>query len=240
MTEPTSLESALGEMPETPAETAAPDPVEAQPEPTPAEAQEPEPTQPEPAADPEPAQPEMVPVGVVQQLRQELRELKQAQQPKPQPAPEPLDPEHANYVNQRIAQVEMMSNAKINHMEAVMLAGGGVEGAKAVDEAIEAVREAGLFDEFGHRPDAFVHCVRWHQDQQKQAQAQKVMAEIGGDPSAYRAKLEAELRAKIEAEMVAKQTSTAAAPSLANATGTGGGPRTTWGGPTRLENILPD
>ena len=69
----------------------------------------------------------------------------------------------------------------------------------------------------------------------------RVAQEIGSDPDAYKAKLEAELRGKIEAELVAKQARDAAgkfAPSMANVTGTGGGPKANWAGPASLSSVL--
>ena len=48
-------------------------------------------------------------------------------------------------------------------------------------------------------------------------QKQQAMAEIGDDPAAFRARIEAETRAKIEAELAAKQVKgTEAPPSLAS------------------------
>lgn len=232
MTEQTSLDAALGELPETPAVEAAPEPAEAQPEPTP----EPpvEASKPEPAPEPAPAQPpEMVPVGVVQELRRELRELKQARQPQ-EPKPEPLDPEYASHMEKALAERDFAYTAQVKRLEAYV-----AHGKDRVDTALKAAEEAGMIDTLGTQADAWEQLMAWHSGVEAQAKAQEILTEIGGDPAAYREKLAAEIRAQVEAEMVAKQAK-AAAPSLANVTGTGGGPRTTWSGPTSLGSILPD
>lgn len=201
----------------------------------------PEPTQevtPEPAAAPEPPKvepkaepaPEMVPVGVVQELRRELRELKQAQAPRPQP-PEFIDPEGAQFMQHQMTMMQANFAAELSEVKA-----RSNYGSDAVDEAYKVAEAAGILDQFKGVNDPWGSLAKWHQQQ-------KVMQEVGNDPAAYKARLTEEIRKQVEAEMVAKQAAAIAgtpAPSMANATGTGGGTRTAWTGPTPLSNVLGD
>lgn len=221
----TSLDDAINPAPDTTPDT-TPEPVqeatqEATPEPTP------EPPKAEPKAEPAP---EMVPVGVVQELRRELRELKQAQAPRPQP-PEFIDPEGAQFMQQQMTMMQANFAAELSEVKARSSYGSDV-----VDEAYKTAEAAGVLDQFKGKHDPWGELTKWHRQQ-------KVMQEVGDDPSAYKARLEAEIRKQVEAEMVAKQAAAIAgtpAPSMAHATGTGGGTRTTWSGPTPLNNILGD
>ena len=227
-----------GEQPET---EAAEPPVEQEAAPEPAESVEAaEPAEPEKetepvtAAEPEKAEePQTVPVGVVQELRRELRELKAAQN-KPQPAPVPdvfEDPQ--GY--QAYMQDAVRSGVTSTKLEMSRFMAEKEFGAETVEAAYEYFnahpeQSAALLS----HPSPFHAAVEYYNQQ-------RVAQEIGSDPAAYAAKLEADLRAKIEAEMVAKQARDAAgkfAPSMANVTGTGGGPKTNWTGPAPLSSVL--
>lgn len=213
-----------GEQPEVVAEPEAA--VEAEvvvEEPAPEVAAAPEPK-------PEPA-PETVPVAVVQELRRELRELKQAAMPRPQ-TPEFIDPEGMGYMQQQVQQISQ--NVKLDISEEMARSQHGDEKVDAAFAAFQAKDDPGLNQTVMASRSPWNEVVKWHEQQQ-------VAAEIGGDPAAYRANLEAELRTKIEAEMVTKQAQARAAqvaPSMANVTGTGGGPKTTWTGPTPLGSVI--
>ena len=189
---------------------------------------------PEPETPPEPQaqEPEMVPHHVVGKLRQELRGLKAqlaaAQQPQPQ-APEFVDPEGAAHFQQQIAMMQANFAAEKSEMMARVN-----HGSDAVDAALQAAEAAGVVDQFRGQQDPWGALAKWHK-------STLVQQEIGDDPAAYKAKVEAEIRAKVEAEMVAKQAQEKAAqsaPSMANVTGTGGGPKTAWAGPTSLDSLL--
>lgn len=206
------------------AEVTTPEP---QPEPEAQVAPEPEPTPEAVSA------PDMVPAAVVGELRREIRELKQAaSRPEPQPAPEFIDPEGAQFMQQQAAQ--MASNLRLDMSEEMARQ---QHGDAVVDEAFQALQanaQPAQIQAILSSRSPWIEVVKWHQQA-------KVAQEIGNDPVAYRAKVEAEVRAKIEAEMVAEQAKAAAAqaaPSMANVTGTGGGPKTTWAGPTPLDNLL--
>ena len=231
--EQTDLAHAIGgEQPE--AVEAQPEP-QAEPEAAPVDdepkAQEPEAKpQEEPKTEPEPT----VPASVVGGLRAELRELKAQLAAQKAPEPEPdfyEDPQRA--VQHQIAPVQQ-----------------AVTGTKLEMSRFMAEREFGketveaAFEYFNQHPEQsqalLKHPSPFHAAVEVYNQ-QKVAQEIGQDPAAYRAKLEAELRAEIEAEMVAKQAKEAAArpaPSMADVTGTGGGPKTNWTGPTPLEDAV--
>lgn len=186
--------------------------------------------EPEPKAEPPAEKPDMVPVAVVQELRRELRELKQAAQPKQQ-VPDFIDPEGMQFVGQRMAEMQANHAAELSEVKARMQFGSD-----KVDAAFKAAESAGILDNFKGIADPWGSLTRWHQQQ-------TVLQEVGDDPAAYKSKLEAEIRAKVEAEMVAKQAAKVAgtpAPSLANVTGTGGGARTTWNGPTPLDRVIPE
>ncbi|MFV1536945.1 hypothetical protein [Phaeobacter sp. JH204B] len=228
-------EQPQGDAPQTPEVT-----PEATPEaPEAVEAATPEPA---PVTEPEPAKadaPEMVPVSVVSDLRAQLRELKLQQQQQP-PAPQPkppefIDPEGMGYMQQQVQG--MAQEVKLNFSEEMTRQQHGDE---TVDAALAAFKaQAGtnpaLHQAILAERSPWGAMVKWHQQQQ-------VAQEVGNDPAAYREKLEKEIRAKIEAELVTKQAqekAAQAAPSMANVTGTGGGPKATaWGGPTPLDKVI--
>jgi hypothetical protein len=185
---------------------------------------------PEPEKEPEP---QTVPVGVVQELRRELRELKAAQQRQPEaPAPDVFE----------------NPDGYREHMQNSIRA--AVNGTKLETSRFIAEREFGkevvdaAFEHFNQHPEQSAallqhpspfHAAVEHYNKQRVAQ------EIGSDPDAYKAKVEAELRKQIEAEMVAKQARDMGgryAPSMANVTGTGGGPKANWTGPTPLNSVI--
>lgn len=171
----------------------------------------------------------MVPVSVVAELRQEIRNLKAAQQPQPQ-IPEFVDPEGAHFLAQQMQQMQASMAADMSETRARV-----THGDQAVDAAFQAAEAGNVTQQFVGQPDPWGKLVQWHKAQQAQA-------EIGDDPAAYRQRVEAEIRAKVEAEMVAKaarERAGTAAPSLANATGSAGsGPVSTWNGPTPLEDVF--
>lgn len=75
--------------------------------------------------------------------------------------------------------------------------------------------------------------MKWHAQQ-------KLIAEIGDNPTAWREAETARIRQQIEAEMAVKQAKTPAPPSMATQTNLGdrGGP--VWAGPTSLDAIFKD
>lgn len=189
----------------------------------------------EPAPKPEKTvakeEPATVPVAVVQELRREIRELRQAAQPKT-PPPDFLDPDGAAYLQDQIKNITQ--NARLDVSEEMARQQFGDDVVDAAFAAFQAHPDPTRQRAIMAARSPWVELVKDHQRQQ-------LVQEIGNDPAAYKARVEAEMRAKIEAEMVAKQAAARAgspAPSIANVTGTGGGPNTTWAGPTDLRRAL--
>jgi hypothetical protein len=184
-------------------------------------------------AEPAKAEEPTVPVAVVQELRRELRELKAMQNP-PKPAPDVFeDPNgYSEYMQHAVKNAATRTKLEMSRFMAERDHGKeAVEAAYAYFDA-HPEQSAALLNE----PSPFHAAVEVFN-------RQRVAQEIGSDPEAYRAKLEAEVRAKVESEMVAKQARDNAgkfAPSMANVTGTGGGPKSTWAGPTPIDRILGD
>lgn len=106
--------------------------------------------------------------------------------------PNPLeDPAGYHAYNQR-----MLFNERLNISEAMLREAPGVEN---VDEKLAAFKKAmdanpALRTEFSKQP----HPYRWAYEQ---GAKQLALAEVGDDPAAFRARIEAEVRARIEAEM---------------------------------------
>lgn len=201
---------------------------------------QPEPVEPEVVVEPEVApEPEKaeeapsIPVSVVQELRREIRELKAASQRQPeQPAPDVIeDPDgYRDYVARNVNQ--SVTNTKLEMSRFMAEREFGKETVEAAYEYFDAHPEQ--TQEFLKAPSPFHAAV-------EAFNKHRVTAEIGDDPAAYRAKLEAEIRASVQAELVAKQARDAAgkfAPSMANVTGTGGGPKSNWTGPTSLKDVI--
>lgn len=213
---------------ETPAEP------EAEQEPEQAEAETEEKPEAEKTPEPEKVEePQTVPVAVVSELRRELRELKALQsQPEEKPAPDVFeDPEgYQKHMSEALGDATRRMKLETSRFMAEREFG---------KETVEAA-----FEYFNQHPEQSAallqHASPFHAAVE-QFNAHRVASEIGSDPAAYKAKLEAELRAKIEAEMVAKQARDEAgkfAPSMANVTGTGGGPKTNWTGPAPLDEVI--
>lgn len=213
-----------------------PEQVEAEPvvEQEPIEAaQEPEAVEKEPEPEPKP-EPAMVPVDVVRELRQELRQLREASQPRPAPQPMPDVFEDPTGYSERM-QAEVRNATTASKMEMSRFMAEREFGKETVDSMVEH------FNSHPEQTQAFLKAPSPFHAAMEHFNSQRVAQEIGSDPVAYRAKIEAEVRQKLEAEMVAKQARDNAgkfAPSMANVTGTGGGPKSNWTGPAQLSSIL--
>lgn len=204
--------------------------VEAEPEATV------EPVAEEPVAEPvAQEEPKMVPLAALTEVRRELQEMKQRlpQPPAPQ-APDIIDDQqgYQQFLQTQVGQ--QVQNAKLDMSEEMARGAHGDETVDAAFAAFQAANDPSLVQELMAARSPWNEVVKWHA-------RQTVAQEIGSDPAAYKAKVEAEVRAKVEAEMVAKQARDNAgkfAPSMANVTGTGGGPKTTWAGPTPLDQAI--
>lgn len=192
----------------------APEPkiaAEGEPQPAPA----PEPAAP-PAASPEPPQDRHVPVMALLDER-EKRQLAQREaedlrkrlaayeaQRQQQPPPDFHDDPEARLLMERTQVQEMIWNQRLDTSEMIARQ---AYGSQAVDQARDAFMQAAqqnpaLGVELRRQTHPYDFVVNWHN-------RQRVIEEVGTDPAAYRAKLEAELREKILAEM---QTQPAIAP----------------------------
>ena len=193
---------------------------------------------PEPEA-PAPEEP-TVPLAVFKSMRDDLKtqidqvksQLTPQRQPEPVKAPDMFEqPEqYQQFVSQQIQGARTSTKLEMSRFMAER-----EFGKEAVDEVVQYFdQNPQLSHQFVNEPSPF-HAAKAYVDAQRTAQ------EIGNDPAAYKAKMEAEIRAKIEAEMAAKQAqdmAAKAAPSLANTNGTGGKTDPGWSGPTPLESLI--
>jgi hypothetical protein len=183
-----------------------------QPEPEQAEAEAPEQPEPEATGEPEPAPPaepkedRHAPLTALlderekrqaaqrelQDLRRKMQEIEAAKAPKPDFFE---NPEQA--LAQERAQFQfMLWNERLNMSEAITRQAHGDE---AVEEATAAYQAAmrdnpTLEAELKRERNPYGYVVKWHQ-------RQKMLSEIGDDPSSYRAKLETEIRERLMDEL---------------------------------------
>ena len=227
----TSLEEALGASP-VPTEPVVPvaEPVV---EPDAPEA-EPE-AQPEPEAaevvEPEKPEPHMVPVSVVKELRDEIRSLKSRIEPRPEPVPLPdvLDnPDgFVGHIQEQVNQA--VTNATFNLSKTAAVRQYGKDAVEAAEASIQIGSPEHLAIQ--NAVDPYTALMEIHQRQQ-------MMAEIGEDPAAYRARIVSEERAKWDAEQAAKQVKgVAPPPSLASNPNVSGRSGPAWA-PTSLAAAL--
>lgn len=228
-----------------------PEAVEAQPEaPEQAEAEEPAKVEEPPAEAPqeEPKaeeDPKDIPYAVFKSTREDLKgQLEEAraelarirqeqQQPKREPEKAPdmyEDPEgFTSYMSRQMQQMRLSTIADVSETMAME-----VFGEETVQKAFDAVKAAGVGQQFVNSRHPYGEMVKWYRQQQ-------VVREIGDDPVAYRESLEKEIRQKIEAEIAAKQAqemASKAPPSMANVNGSGGQRDPGWQGPTPLDKLI--
>lgn len=156
----------------------------------------------EPAKQPEPT----VPLSALLEVRREMQELKgRIPQQEAPPPPDVLDDPQgfAGHVSGQVAQAVTQVKLEQSRFNAEREFGKDL-----VDEAYAYFdANPAQSHQFLSHPSPFHAAVDFYQ-------RQKTAQEVGSDPEAYRAKIEAEVRAKIESEQAAKQAATAA-PSLA-------------------------
>jgi hypothetical protein len=169
------------------------------------------------------------------------RQQEEAQRPQPQPvyqqpAPDPAaDPYgYARYVNLQNAQQQL--NHQLNTSE--MLLREKIGDDKVTEYVNEfkqlAARDQSLYPKLYSQP----HPYAW---MQREVERQRVLRDVGDDPSAYRSRIEAEARAKWEAEAKAAVPVSPAAgqqPSLATTRSVAGRTAGTWTGEPSLEDVL--
>jgi hypothetical protein len=176
-------------------------------------------------------------------LAKQLEEAKkppppQVSQPQPMPPLAPIDPsQDPQGFTIRLQQV--LLNERLNNSEMMLREKLGPE---KVDEYVAEFKELAQRDQtlFGKlyqqtNPYSWMH---------REVERQRVLRDVGDDPSAYRSKIEAEARARWEAEAAAKAppppVSPAAGlqPSLATARSVAGRSASTWSGEPSLEDVL--
>lgn len=204
--------------------------------PEPEQGAEPEP-QPEPkpeAKEPEPKPEQTVPLAALLEVRQELQALKSLATPAPTPTPIPdvfEDPQgYSKHMRDEVHNATTHTKLEMSRFMAERDFG---------KDQVDAMFK--YFDQHPEQSQQFLSSPSPFHAGMDFFNQQRVAVEIGNDPAAYKAKLEAEARVKVEAEMVAKQARDAGgkfAPSMADVTGTGGGPKSTWTGPADLTSIL--
>jgi hypothetical protein len=181
---------------------------------------------------------------LAEMTRQQEAAQRAASQPPPQPvyrqpAPDPAADPHgyANYVRQQ--QMEAQLNHQLNVSEMLLREKiGDAKVSEYVNEFKElAQRDQTLYGKLYSQP----HPYSW---MQREVERQRVLRDVGDDPSAYRSKIEAEARAKWEAEATARQppapVSPAAGlqPSLATARSVAGRTAPNWSGMTSEEDLV--
>jgi hypothetical protein len=183
-------------------------------------------------------------------LAQQLEEFKRAATaPAPQAAPpqqympQPPDPrvDPVGYMQyQDMRQQHIALNERLNNSEFYVREKMGDDLDKYVAEFKEAAgKDQALWNKLYSQPGPYQWLV-------KEMDRRRSMAEVGDDPAAFRARVEAELRAKWESELGQPaangngRTSPAAgmAPSLANARSVAGRTTTAYTGPPSFDDIL--
>lgn len=175
------------------------------------------------------AEPTMVPIGVVQALRQEMRELRSTLNP-PAPAPDFYEDPQAAVQYQMAPLQQALTSTKLEMSRFMAEREFGPE---KVEAAFNYYNEnpAKSQDLLNH-PSPFHAAVA-------EFDRQQIASEIGNDPAAYKERVKAEVLAEIQAGMVTKQArEKVAAPSLASVTGMGGSPKTNWAGPVKLDDLI--
>jgi hypothetical protein len=162
------------------------------------------------------------------------------QQPPPDPATDPYG--YARHVMHLQGQQQL--NHQLNTSEMLLREKiGDDKVTEYVNEFKElAARDQSLFPKLYSQP----HPYAW---MQREVERQRVLRDVGDDPTAFRAKVEAEARAKWEAELAqqpmnggnghAVSPAAGLAPSLANARSVAGRTTTTFTGPPPLEALFP-
>ena len=218
-----------------PAEAEAPETeIEAEPAP---EVKEPEPKAPEPEFKSTRSMVE-VPSALLGQLRSEIRELKETREAKE--APDFFQDPGAAVQHQLKPVQSMVENMRYDiseEMTVEMLNAQGKDGRDIVESAkaaLEASQDMAAVEGIRNSRNPYKSLVEWHN-------RTRVAREIGDDPAAFEARIRERVTAEVKAALVAEQAQAVAAkaaPSLADTVGTGGGPKTTWAGPTPLESAI--
>jgi hypothetical protein len=175
-------------------------------------------------------------------LRRQLEEAQRLPPPPPQPVyqPPPPDPQTDPAGYQRyVQQVEFSRevNRNLNYSEWLLRDKIGDEAVAELQTEFQqmAKEDEGLFMKMYNQP----HPYRW---MQQQVEKHRAMREVGDDPAAYRAKIEAEARAKWEQEARTQPAPVSPAagmqPSLATARSVAGRTTPGWTGEPSLDDVV--
>lgn len=233
------LEDTFEPLPEEPqAEQVA----ETPPETTEAKAEPPEVAE---TADPEPVEAEdnpkahSVPLPVYLAQRDEMKEmrakveaLEKAPQPQPQTAPIPRPDQFEDPDGARAWDERQLHMRDLNRSERMAKREHGDD---FVQEAFAAAQAAGMAEQFGRSQFGWEDMADWHKRNVEAQEAKSLASEIG-DPAAYKAKIRDEILAELKAEMATEQVKNL--PSLANETSIGGRAAPAADTFTSLDDIL--
>jgi hypothetical protein len=147
------------------------------------------------------------------EIRRQLEEMRKPQQPAPQPEPEyipdPMQDPRGFFQYQQAQMQRTELNTRLNLSEAYAR---DRHGAEKVDAAVQEFKQA-----VGQNPALYQQMVQHPMPYEfvlQQAEALRLQREIGTDPNAYRARIEAELRERIMAEMQGTAAPVSRAPNL--------------------------
>jgi hypothetical protein len=163
----------------------------------------------------------------------------------PQPTPPDMFDDGAGFVQHHVQQaITPLQQAMIAQREQMSLMFAnekhGAEKVAAATEALKALQSdraqfESVYRQIMASPHPYGALVEWHGKHQ-------LLAEIGSDPAAYRAKIEAELRAQIQQESGQQQSAQLASPAMpsnfATARNVGSRSGPAWSGPTPLVDIF--
>lgn len=177
--------------------------------------------------------------AALSEVRGEVRTLK-AKEPEPEPerVPDVFEDQlgYNEYQDAKVARE--VTKVKLDLSEEITRAAHGDEKVDAAFSALQASQDPAVFHSIMQTRNPWGELVKWHEKK-------SLLTEIGSDPDAYRARIEAEVRAKLEkeamqsAEKVAETVSQVAnAPSLASDPNLGTRAAPEWGGPPSLNDIL--
>jgi hypothetical protein len=167
------------------------------------------------------------------------------------PVPKQEEKQRPDFFEDPAAATQHTVQPQFDHISQTLLANAQlIAGIKYGDDKVAEAEQAFIqamqsqkldpadYQKVVSSPNRYAAAVQWHQRQQAQA-------EIGDDPAAFRAKVEAELREKILAEMQggqqgqqAQQAAPVMPSNLASVRNVGARSGPAWGGPSPIQDIF--
>lgn len=148
----------------------------------------------------------------VSQLQKRLQELEEAQEPVQ--APDMFEDPEGYQQHQQQAVAQAIWNNTLNNSESMVREVMGDEAVDKATEAFKATNDPTLWAKLQQERHPYKWLVQWHQQQE-------LLAEIGSDPAAYRARIEQEAIEKAKAELAQSPASKAPPRTLADAPSAG-------------------